>query len=120
MNDIELLALVKEFVGSEDDIQDDQINICIRRVKRRVMNYCNLEIIPTELAEIIAEMIVDMLKSSSTTVIEGSGVVKKVTRGDYTVEYDVESQVVDASSVDDVLTNYKQQLNQFRRMRVVK
>ncbi|WP_042348261.1 phage head-tail connector protein [Bacillus massiliigorillae] len=120
MTNEELLVLVKEFAGINDDTQDAQINIYIRRVTRRVLNYCNLLEIPVELGEIVAEMVVDMLKSGGSTIIEGSGSIKRVSRGDTTVEYDVGSQVVNGDSVDDVLTNYKQQLNQFRRLRVLK
>ncbi|MBG9772414.1 phage head-tail connector protein [Brevibacillus laterosporus] len=122
MNPDQILALIKELAGITDDSKDNKIKLYLRQVERKVKNHCNIEEIPEQLWEIVAEMVVQVLLSGDNSqIIEGSGAVKRVTRGDYTVEYDVGSKVATTGvSLDDVLTNYKSQLNRFRRMRVVK
>ncbi|PCN42275.1 hypothetical protein B9C88_21485 [Brevibacillus laterosporus] len=122
MHPDQILALIKELAGITDDSKDNKIKLYLRQVERKVKNHCNIEEIPEQLWEIVAEMVVQVLLSGDDSqIIEGSGAVKRVTRGDYTVEYDVGSKVATTgASLDDVLTNYKSQLNRFRRMRVVK
>lgn len=111
----EILALSKEFAGIYDDSQDNKLRLTVTRVLRRVLNYCNLTELPLELYEIVAEMVVDMSGINGSSA--NSGVVKSIKRGDYSVTY---ADSGTGLSLDNVLSSYKPQLVQFKRIRTIK
>lgn len=114
-----ILGMVKELGQFQDD-KDTLIKLQIRFVTRKVLNYINHTTVPEALYEVVAEMVTQVMMSGGSTVIQGSGAVKKITRGDYSVEYDVGAQEVGGSTKQaDILTDYRGQLNRYRRVRTV-
>ncbi|MFW5436246.1 hypothetical protein [Paenibacillus apiarius] len=114
-----IMGMVKELGQFQDD-QDARIRLQIRFVTRKVLNYINHLAVPEALYEVVAEMVTQVMMSGGSTVIQGSGAVKKITRGDYSVEYDVGAKEIGGSEAKaDILTDYRGQLNRFRRVRTV-
>ena len=137
-----ILSTVKILVGFpiNDNSNDMLIDYLIRVTINRVLNYCNLKQLPQELELTVAEMTANMIKlqySEQMTTQEEKAeearavaiqsdadkkVIKKETLGDYSVEYAVDSTTTTTSSpslvLDDILSDYKSQLNRFRKIKL--
>ena len=137
-----ILSTVKILVGFpiNDNSNDMLIDYLIRVTINRVLNYCNLKQLPQELELTVAEMTANMIKlqySEQMTTQEEKAeearavaiqsyadkkVIKTETLGDYSVEYAVDSTTTTTSSpslvLDDILSDYKSQLNRFRKIKL--
>lgn len=87
---------------------DDFLQPYITEIGARIRHYCNLEEIPIELEAVWASMTVDAYRA------EQSEAVKDVKIGDTSVKT---SGYVMKSSLDDLVYNYRIDLNRYRKMR---
>lgn len=132
-----ILSTVKILVGLpiNNNLNDMLIDYLIRVTINRVLNYCNLKQLPQELELTVAEMTANLIKLSYSNQLiteeesllrslnkEDEKVIKKETIGDYSVEYAVDSTTTTSSSptltLDDILSDYKSQLNRFRKIKL--
>lgn len=111
----------------EDTSKDQILNYLKETITQRVKNYCNLEEVPKELEFILVEMISAIYKNkyateniSSITPTVSVGAIKSETIGDYSVTYATSTDKTTSSNntVDDVLNDYKSQLNKFRKLKL--
>lgn len=140
----QILADVKMLLGIEDDTKDAVINYHIRSVIRKVKNYCHREDLPDALIEVITEMVVRQYVAwlAAEAEAEGggggtesggiAGIIGSISRGDISISYDNSSEAVEAAAeaatvkasawklpTDDILLDYRAQLNAFRKVHLI-
>lgn len=102
-------------------LSDAEIELAIEEVEVAFKNYCNRSDIPTAVRFLIANLAVDLLKSQHASDDgDGSdiptGELGSITVDDVSLSFDSarRSHVV---NLDDILLNYREQLNKFRKLR---
>ena len=83
------------------------IELDIARVSQQVKNYCNLEEIPEALNFTIADMVVDLQRERSGDCINFTD----TDMGDTSYGFSVDD------AIDNLVRDYKSNLNSFRRLR---
>ena len=83
------------------------IELDIARVSQQVKNYCNLEEIPEALNFTIADMVVDLQRERSGDCINFTD----TDMGDTSYSFSVDD------AIDNLVRDYKSNLNSFRRLR---
>ena len=83
------------------------IELDIARVTQQVKNYCNLEEIPEALNFTIADMVADLQRARSGNNVT----VTDVDMGDTSYSFSVDD------AIDNLVRDYKSNLNSFRRLR---
>lgn len=102
------------------ELQDIEINLALEEVEVAFKNYCSRYDIPDQARFLVANLAVDLLKSQHSGDGDGSdvpaGELGSITVDDVSLSFDASkrSHVV---NLDDILLNYREQLNQFRKMR---
>ena len=102
---MEILDIVLRRLGLRES--SDAIDLAIIRVCRQVENYCNLEEVPVELNFTVADMVVSLLGQESGENVA----VERVEMGDTSYTF------ATSSILDTVMSDYRRQLQQFRKMR---
>lgn len=114
---------------------DELLAFLLRQVKRKILNYCNIDEIPLSHEYIVAEIVAayynlmykayeEEKQSNVLTHNSDSRKVVKETIGDYSVEYETGESVSrtiptpDTSKLEAVLLDYKSELNQIRKLRL--
>lgn len=92
-------------LAPEDISQDGMIDFQVRAVTKKILNYCNLDALPEGLEEVAARMVVEIMSPNS-------GRTESVQRGDTRISYA-------ASSGADWLSGYTEELDRYRRMKVL-
>lgn len=119
-----MITTVKILLGidlndnSKDQVLDFLSSIMVKKVK----NYCNITTIPEDLEDVVAEMVVVLYKKQyggGSAISIGTGAIKKETVGNHTIEYDVGSASSSSSITQDILNDYRAQLNSFRKIKFV-
>lgn len=133
-----ILSTVKILVGLpiNDNSNDMLIDYLIRVTVNRVLNYCNLKQLPQELELTVADMTANLIKlqyseqiisqeereTVATRMNTDKPAIKKETIGDYSVEYVTDSTTTTSTTpslaLDDILSDYKSQLNRFRKIKL--
>lgn len=137
----QIVTDAKMLLGLTDDTKDALINYHARAVIQKVLNYCHRDDLPAGLVLIITEMVVRQYTAWNAEAAEEAGgdiggtesagvagVVSSITRGDISIGYDNSSEAIDAAtaaqavkasawklSTDDILIDYRQQLQEFRK-----
>lgn len=103
------------------ELTDVEINLAMEEVEVAFKNYCSRYDIPDQARFLVANLAVDLLKSQHAgDGSDGSdipaGELGSITVDDVSLSFDASkrSHVV---NLDDILLNYREQLNQFRKMR---
>lgn len=81
-------------------LDEPKIDSYISQMKSKIMSYCNLTDIPNDLFYTIVEMVEQRM---------GVGMVASISRGDTNIKY---------KSPDEIISDFKKELNKFRRMKV--
>lgn len=140
----QIVSDAKALLGITDDTQDAVLNYHARAVIQKVLNYCHREDLPDALVFIVVEMLVRQYTAwkmeasqesgeGGGTVSGGvAGVVGSITRGDTSISYDNSTEAIEAATAaqavkasawklptDDILLDYRAQLNAFRKLVVV-
>lgn len=95
---------------------DDVIEIYVSLVTQKVLNYCGISSLPEALNLIVMEMVINEYGSRIIELVSGSttGKVGSVKRGDTEIVYDNKED----SGSTDFISNYRLQLDPFRRMKL--
>lgn len=114
----EYLAVVKVFLQIKDNYSDDFLNYLIDTVKQQVLNYCNIDEIPSALFYVICRIVVDiyreeMAKNGGNS--EDMGVVSSISEGGRTVSFGNISVSDLKISVDEKVSKVTE-LNRFKRL----
>jgi hypothetical protein len=106
---------------SEDILQlytDKVIQLHIDEVGQSIKTYCNRTDIPQELTYVHANMVIEQIEGKERRAADDDNrVVSSIKEGDVQVSYGSKSSTLSEVSADDLLHNYKKQLNKFRKMR---
>lgn len=102
------------------ELHDEEIDLALEEVEVAFKNYCNRHDIPDRARFLVANLAVDLLKSQHTGNSDGSdipaGELGSITVDDVSLSFDA-SKRSHVINLDDILLNYREQLNQFRKMR---
>ena len=102
------------------ELTDVEINLAMEEVEVAFKNYCSRYDIPDQARFLVANLAVDLLKSQHAGNSDESdtpaGEIGSITVDDVSLSFDASkrSHIV---NLDDILLNYREQLNQFRKMR---
>lgn len=102
------------------ELTDTEISLALEEVGIAFQNYCSRCDIPDRARFLIANLAVDLLRSQHAGDSDGSdipdGELGSINVDDVSLSFDASkrSHVV---NLDDILLNYREQLNQFRKMR---
>lgn len=119
---------------------DELLSFLLRQVKRKILNYCNIDEIPLSHEYIVAEMVAayynlayraneEEEQSEEHTHRSKDDNNRRITKesvGDYSVEYEYDTTPTvsrtysspDTSKLESVLLDYKSELNQIRKLRL--
>ena len=124
-----MLITVKVLLGiSLTDYSKDQVlNAYCEIMQNKVKAYCNIDIIPVPLQDVVAEMVAVLYRKqygsgdSTQMVTVQAGTIKKETVGDHTIEYvtDGSSSSSSTSITQDIVSDHRMQLNPYRRVKFV-
>ncbi|RXZ77254.1 DNA-packaging protein [Paenibacillaceae bacterium] len=115
--------IVKSRIPLEDDTHKPVIYSYIAEIEYRIKHYCNIQRVPDGLLYVWASMVIDVARVELSNVEEiedsvGGGATVKV--GDTSVSGGSAGGGVTNTSksvIDQVVTNYRIDLNHYRRMR---
>lgn len=118
-----VLDVVKLRLGISDDSKDALIDSYVQEIGQRILHYCNLPEIPDGLAHTWASMVVDAVRvdlpqDERIAATVGGGESVKI--GDTSVTSGGSGGGVSNTSksvIDQVVLNYRIDLNRYRRMR---
>lgn len=110
-----LVQTVRMLLGSASP-SNEVVKFWVESTKSMILNYCNLETLPDELNTLVVEITTLRIQSNSQGVGKGTRVVASVTDGSQSVSYSNVGQK-SITSDEDILNNYKAQLNRFRRLK---
>ncbi|MEC1716611.1 head-tail connector protein [Schinkia azotoformans] len=112
-----VLEIVKEKLPNSQ-LTDNALQVYIDEVGQSIKTYCNRSDIPSELTFVHANMVVDLIKGDEKKAAPGDNqVVTSIKEGDTQVSYGGMNMTLGETVVEDILHNYKKQLNKFRKMR---
>lgn len=124
-----MLITAKVLLGiSLTDYSKDQIlNAYCEIMQNKVKAYCYIDAIPAVLQDVVAEMVASLYRKqygsgdSTEMVTAQVGAIKKETVGDHTIEYVTDSSNSSSSTsiTQDIVSDYRMQLNPYRRVRFV-
>lgn len=118
----EILALVKTRLQLLDSSQDTLINSYVSEIQNRIVHYCNVDVIPDGLKFTWTAMVMDVLRVEQSSVDEIANTTDQgetVKLGDTSVAPAKIPGVTKStkSIVDEVVLNYRIDLNRFRKLR---
>lgn len=118
----EILALVKTRLQLLDSSQDTLINSYVSEIQNRIVHYCNVDVIPDGLKFTWTAMVMDVLRVEQSSVDEIANTTDQgetVKLGDTSVAPAKIPGVTNStkSIVDEVVLNYRIDLNRFRKLR---
>lgn len=100
-------------------LTEAEIKLAIEEVGMAFQNYCNRSDIPDAARFVIANLAVDLLKSQHSGD-DGSetpvGELGSISVDDVNLSFDANRRV-HVVNLDDILLNYREQMNHFRKMR---
>lgn len=113
--EIDYCGPIKALLG-EASPDDKVIEYWVASTKQFILNYCNLDKLPNELNPILIEMTCLRIRYNQNGIGTGVKNVSSVTDGSQSVGYTLAGQR-SFTSDDDLLSQYKTQLNRFRRLK---
>lgn len=119
----EVLAVVKLRLGLNDsNLYDEIIDSYVQEIGQRILNYCNILEVPTNLEPTWASMTIDALRIEQPNIPEvanTNGGAVEVQIGDTSVSPSGDSELTNTSklAIDKIVLNYRIDLNRYRKMR---
>lgn len=114
----EILALkCSNLIGSTPEVQ----TLALKETERFILNYCHISTIPSEACFLWANMALDLIKGSYLpTQSDALDAIKpdevtSISAGDMSLSRD-SNLIAHKVDLDSLLLNYREQLNEFRRM----
>ena len=100
---MERIEKLKMLLGIEGTDDDERLTFILESTEQKILNYCNLDELPTELENVLVEMAARFYNSPD-------GIATSIKVGDTSVNY---STVKDEQNI---IHDYKAQLHRFRRL----
>ncbi|WP_182185556.1 phage head-tail connector protein [Pectinatus frisingensis] len=106
---------LKSLLGIElaDTSRDNILEFIIDDVIENVINYCNIEELPSGLEHTAYRMAIDLYRNENVGNEESAAAVSSIEEGDTTVQF---RKSVDEDFKNTLLKNYIPQLNRYRRI----
>lgn len=115
---MDVLDLVKAKVPEDKLPTDALLLVHIAEVRQAILTYCNRTDIPSELNFVHANMVVDLITEEYRKADpDAHQAVASIKEGDTSIEYGSISKTASEASTQQILYNYKSQLNGFRKLR---
>lgn len=115
-----MLNDIRELLPADvlENLSDRRIERALLKVEQVVKTYCNRADIPTELRDVVFDMTVDALKLDHRDANPEANVkAKSIKEGDTSVELGETAISASARITQQLLTDYKTQLQRFRQLR---
>lgn len=111
---MELREIVKlDLKCSNIEVSDEIIDLEIEKAKIDVCTYCNIEIIPPGLINVVANLAFDYIKSRvQSTNNANDKEIKSIQEGDTTINFNTSSTNI--KSKESIFNSYLSTLNDFR------
>ena len=113
--EIDYTGSIKSLLGSASP-KEDVIEYWVASTKQYILNYCNLKELPEQLNAILIEMTCLRIRFNTNGIGTGVKNVSSVNDGSQSISYALTGQR-SFSSDDELLNQYKSQLNRFRRLK---
>lgn len=101
-------------------IEEMDIRIALEEVETAFRNHCNRSDIPNDARFVIANLAVDLIKSQHGDVNSSAdapaGELASISVDDVNLSFDANARA-HTVNLDDLLLNYREQMNRFRKMR---
>lgn len=107
------LEKLKQLLGITSTDKDFVLQFAIDKAIDMILNYCNIDEIPTKLNNVLLSIAMDIYRSESLGEEEKAGVITSIKEGDTSTNYADTSK----NSTGDILDAYKKQLQPFRKVR---
>lgn len=116
-----VLSLVKLRLGLTDE-WDALVDSFVQEIGQRILHYCNVTEIPVELESTWSSMVIDALRIEQPKlpgIAETSGAGEEITVGDTSSKPAQGSGLTNTakSAIDQVVLNYRIDLNRYRKLR---
>lgn len=115
----DVLSLVKSRLQITDNARDALITGFVEELEQRILSFCNIDAVPDGLKFVWASMTIDVLKVEQQTLPEvaaATPVATEIKLGDTTVKEAV-GTAAKKSALDDIVLNYRIDLNRYRKLR---
>ncbi len=109
-----------------ETIPEEMINMCIAEITVKIKEYCNITKIPEGLRYTHANMVVDLINynvsqlgttGSDNNLETPTGTLSNVSLGDMKISFDTSSSgTTHNSNLDDIVMNYRETLNKYRKV----
>ncbi|MTI56152.1 DNA-packaging protein [Geosporobacter ferrireducens] len=121
MTSTDVWNIVKLRLGLQDDTLQPLIDTYIEEIENRILHYCKIRSVPFALKFTWASMVIDAVRVDLPNIAEISDTVgggENIKIGDTSVS-PANSGVsnVSKASIDEVVLNYKVDLNRYRKLR---
>lgn len=110
------LNKLKGYLGIkiDDNAQDVPLNFIISDVEEAILNYCNIEEVPSGLLNTSYRMAIDLYRNENLGHEESAlGSVSSISEGDTSTSF---KQSVDENFKDTLLKNYERTLKRYRKV----
>lgn len=108
---------IKLLLGIDDASKDDVINFCISLVTDEVLNYCNIEVLPARLENIVVAMCVDCFNFAMYGEGDSArGEAKAIKEGDTSIDFVTCADIMSVSNDGGYMKKYSAQLDRFRKL----
>ncbi|HWL13442.1 MAG TPA: hypothetical protein VNQ57_10670 [Ureibacillus sp.] len=112
------MNVIEIVLAAKPDADHSKLNLAIMRIESFVKEYCNRCDIPPALNFLVADMVIDYLSLSDINYNpEAYTAAKSIKEGDVSVELSSASLSAGEASLQGILSNYKSQLNKYRKLR---
>jgi hypothetical protein len=103
---------IKMLAGVSDTSKDNIINYWIKDYTGKILQYCHLDALPSQLEPVVEQIVTKIIKEGITNPSQAG--LKSMTRGDFSETY-VDSAA--SKGMDPLLASFQHQLNLYRRLR---
>lgn len=107
------LEKLKQLLGITSADKDALIQFAIDKATDLILNYCNIDEIPSRLVNVLLKMSMDIYRNETLGEEEKIGAITSIKAGDTTTDYaDISKKMS-----NNVLDDYISQLQPFRKVR---
>ncbi len=113
------LKTVKTLLGISDDTKNEILKLVIKETEQRILNYCNLNEMPSELRLTAARMAAELYTESRIGEAlddPDNAVVSSVSEGGRTVAFSMSARIANMTRTADEKISKMTELNRFKRL----
>ena len=114
--EFDFLSTLKMLLGIKDDTLDNVLQVYLSMTKNAILNYCNIEELPSALNYTLCQMTADAYRVNDSKNKVGSvvGSVSSVSEDGRTVSFSNGAEI--QSSIEDRITKRTHELNRYRKL----